>query len=359
MNLEQANARLHRVTIRPKRAFLFLRATLPAKDGAGTKRYELRTGAPNTPEGIKIALAKAQQLESEIILEKFKWENWGRPAPEEAPPMERRKTIEDWTREFETNHWEITPRTRAKEQCFWNDYGSALQLLPPDEPLTYEVLRRIIVTTEPDSRNRLKLFIAFGAVARFAGLELPQAWRALKGNYQPKQRRIPTEQEIWEVWERLEGPWKNAYAILACYGLRNHELAKMTLEYPTITVWRDTKRKIERTVYPLAPDWAKKMNLDQPELQLPKINGATNRNNGSTVCHFFTREKIGFGAYALRDAYAIRGAVLGISPAVVAKWMGHSLQVHDRAYLRHLDKINFDQVWAALGNETGNGKPDS
>jgi hypothetical protein len=42
--------------------------------------------------------------------------------------------------------------------------------------------------------------------------------------------------------------------------------------------------------------------------------------------------------YHFRDAYAITGEVLNYNPALVAQWMGHTLDVHYKKYLRHINQ---------------------
>ncbi|NQE38064.1 hypothetical protein E5S67_05847 [Microcoleus sp. IPMA8] len=46
--------------------------------------------------------------------------------------------------------------------------------------------------------------------------------------------------------------------------------------------------------------------------------------------------------YHLCDAYAVRGSVLGIDPAILARWMVHSLQVHFDKYHHHISKRDFE-----------------
>jgi hypothetical protein len=72
--VEAANKKLSRLKIRNKGNKLYLRGTLPPKpsDGILPRQYELSTGLPFTQEGIKVALARAQEIESRLILEKLK-----------------------------------------------------------------------------------------------------------------------------------------------------------------------------------------------------------------------------------------------------------------------------------------------
>ena len=70
-----------------------------------------------------------------------------------------------------------------------------------------------------------------------------------------------------------------------------------------------------------------------------------NREIGEAVTKAFSREKTGFVPYALRDAYAIRAAIMGIDSAIMAKWMGHSLAVHHKHYQKYIDKQTHFKIW--------------
>lgn len=341
MDINSANSRLSKVKIRIRGDRLSLRATLPTKDGTGKKQQDIATGLPATPQGLKLALAKAQSLESDILLERFTWE-LSAPTPEPAET----KTIEYWCDELERTHWQTTPKTASREHCFKNDYKFAFNQLPPDEPVCFAVLKRVLVQTPPDSRSRQRNHQAYSRLAKIAGVELPPSWKALKGKYEPGDRLIPSEDEIIKTWERLTGRWRWAFGMMASYGLRNHEIVRCSFEqYPVLNIWKNTKTK-DRIVYPLHPDWPDKFGLIK--VDCPQLTSEVNSVNGRVVSKTFKRHGIEFNPYALRDAYAVRGAVLGVNPAVMSKWMGHSLDTHYRHYLKWIQRSDFDNVWAEL-----------
>ena len=66
INLEKANSQLSQVQIRSKKGRLSLRGTFPTTEGK--KRKEFGLGCSDTPEGIKIALAKAKEIDSQLLL---------------------------------------------------------------------------------------------------------------------------------------------------------------------------------------------------------------------------------------------------------------------------------------------------
>jgi hypothetical protein len=328
------------VKIRQKGQRLYLRATVPNRNGEGQKQTDIATGCPATEQGLKLALAKAQALEADILLERFTWEQWGTNQPQ-------KDNIENAVLSFEQAYWRSRERTPARADQFQRDYLDFLKHLPPDEPLSQEVLTRVLLRFEPQTRARKFAHQSFTRLAKFHNIELPPTWAELKGSYKPSnQRTIPTDQEIIETWERLQGRWKWAYGVIASYGIRNHEIAHISLEqYPILTVGDKTKTGA-RIVYPLHKDWPDRFGL-QIENR-PNITVQINRDIGSQVGHAFRHNKVGHSPYALRDAYAIRGTVLGISPVVMSKWLGHSLDTHYSHYLRWIEQRDFDDVWQGL-----------
>ena len=341
--IAKLNAKLDKVKIRQKGNRLYLRATLPPKNGDGAwKQHEIKTGCPATDQGIKAAFGKAQRLESDLIFDRFDWVDWITQTE-----ISVKSNCETAITEFEKAFWESRKQTESRKITYYRDYGVALQQLPLDEPLTGETLKKQLLKSEVDTRSRERNWNAYSALARFAEIELPKDWKKLKGNYQPPPRRIPTESEILETWDGLPvGKWRWAFGMFAAYGLRNHELARLDLsQFPVVGVLRETKTR-DRLVYPLHKDWVDRLELQN--FNPPEFSSEINSLNGHRVCKAFTRNKIPFTAYCLRDAYAIRAAKLGISPAIAAKWLGHSLDVHYKNYLRHIDQLDFDAVWEGL-----------
>ena len=78
--IERANRELCKVKLRLKkgRETIYIRGTFPPKPGHGDypKQYDIGTGLPATLDGIRIAKARAKQLEADVMLEKFSWEHY-------------------------------------------------------------------------------------------------------------------------------------------------------------------------------------------------------------------------------------------------------------------------------------------
>jgi hypothetical protein len=352
--IARANEKLDRVKIRQKGKYLYLRATLPDKQGGEKwKQTDVRTGCPANDKGYKAALAKAQRMESDLIFERFNWDDWqSTPAPriESAPVLvvvPAKENIETAIARFEKNFWDTHPRTPGREEYYRWSYARPFSVLPLDQRLTADVLKqKLVAATAPDTRIREAWHMAYSALGKFCGITFTYDWRKLRGKYKPGLRYIPTDNEVIDAWIVIQsGPCKWLYGMIATYGLRPHELAGITYDWPRVHVARTTKTQ-ERVVYPLHPDWVELFKLTSP--QPIEMRSPINSNNGRLVGQLFRRHYVPYTRQVLRDAYAIRGARLGISPAIMAKWLGHSLKVHYDNYLRHLDQIDFDGVWENL-----------
>lgn len=98
-------------------------------------------------------------------------------------------------------------------------------------------------------------------------------------------------------------------------------------------------------MYPLPDETRIKLwNLYEPILPNISTQGKSNMELGRKIGQKFNEYKIP-SPYHFRDAYAISGEVLGYSPALIAQWMGHSLDTHYKRYLRHISKRHFTDAW--------------
>ncbi len=171
MNLTIANERLHKVKIRQKGEKLYLRASLPSKNPQSQlyQQYDIKTGLPPTSEGIKIAYARAQKLESDLFLGVFNWSDWG--IKSELENEQKLLTIEEAIVGFEKNYWETRPQTLTKESTFNNDYLRFFKRLPSNELLNEQMLRELLISFTPNSRSREKAYIALKALAKWSDLD--------------------------------------------------------------------------------------------------------------------------------------------------------------------------------------------
>jgi integrase len=307
-------------------------------------------GIYSSDEGIKRAEIEAKALSSQLAKGTFTWADWLR-GPQQLP-----ETINQWATKLEEdffNRRAKTPETITTWKC---DYWSVYKKLPQDEKLTAGILKALINNTPPETKTRRRTCDALKRLAEFAGLELPI--KGLAGSYSPAKtvpRDLPSDESIVREWERLRGKlkredsllWLNAYAILATYGLRPHELFHIDLsglrEKPgTIRVGDRTKTG-SRTVYPFHPEWVDRFELWKAEL--PKSEASCNSTKGNQASAWFLTHGIPFPPYNLRHAYAVRQILYGLDLSIAARMMGHSVKQHTNTYHRWITDAQQKQAF--------------
>jgi integrase len=343
--LGKTNTGLDRVQIRQKGDRLYLRATLPPKPGDGDKpkQYELSTGYGAHSEGLRFAKAKALEVEGQLLREAFDWTPWLKG--KQKPP----ETVGEWLRRFEENYWESRERSRSKLSTWQTSYQYPFSRLDPNKSLTIELLKTKIIETTPGTRSRQLFCFAYQSLAKFAGLSTN--FQELAKDHETKiKRELPSDEEIEIMWESIKNPaWQWVFGMLAAYGLRPHEIfhldcSEIGTEPGWLKVLADTKTS-ERIVLPLKAEWRCRWQLWDIEMPNIHTNDKNNQELGRKITPALHSQGIKITSYHLRDAYAVRASILGIDPAIVARWMGHSLQVHFHQYHSHIDKRGFEEAY--------------
>lgn len=338
--IDQANQKLDKTRIIQRGQKLALRGTFPPKPGQGEKpkQYTISLGLPVNLDGIKIALIKAQSIEADLIYDRFSWQI----KPEVL-------TVEKAIALFEVDYWATREKTLNRTRNYKYDYQRHFLYLPQDEVLRASLLKKALLTTRADSRERRGMAIAYRALLNH--FEIKNDLNKYKGNYSPTiKRQIPTLEEIDQYYALIKSPqWRWVFGIIACYGIRPHEIfhldcSKMQEHPPVLRIGEDTKTG-SRLVYPLPDEKRIRLwKLENPVLPKIKIEGKSNIELGQKVSQRFWEYKIP-SPYHFRDAYAIRGEILNYNPAIIAQWMGHDLDTHYKQYLRHTNQMHFNEAW--------------
>ncbi|MBW4527071.1 MAG: site-specific integrase [Phormidium tanganyikae FI6-MK23] len=340
MSLTQINVRLKAgkvgVTIRQKGDRLYLRGTFPPKPGETEwKQRDISLGIYASPVGYKRAEIEAKKAGAQLADKVFTWTDWI------DSPKPKSDTVSGWIERFEVDYFNRKRRNPKSETTWETEYDQVFRQLPPDEPLTAELLRSHILKTDPDTRNRQRYCMVSEALAKFAALPLDA--KSLKGKYSAKSakkltpRDLPTDKEISEWRDRISNEqWQYAFGLMACYGLRNHELFHIDLERlkesPVLHLIEDAHgggKTGARRVWALYPEWYDRWHLWDVSL-LPQVTGRNNRELGHRVTQAFKR--YGFrNPYNLRHCWAVR-SIDFLSVELAAVQMGHSYQIHCDTY---------------------------
>jgi integrase len=337
-NLEQVNHRLKianlGVQIEQRGSTLSLVATLPPKPNS-TKviphQQRISLGIKANTEGLKQAELDAKKLSSLLAHNAFSWEEYMNL------PIEEKKTVKSWIEEFRLDYFAVRAET-SKTLTTWKiDYLQPFQRLPNDQTLTEELLKKVLLSTEPDTRTRRRYSLALCKLADFAGIE--HSLRRFQGNYSSRSvspRSLPSDKVIVEIRDSFSNPqWQLAYGLQATYGLRNHEIFCLDfLDYPLAFINRG--KTDERYTYPLFPEWADLWELQK--LDLPNCKSEINANLGNRVTVAYNRAKVPFNPYTLRHCWAVRSLQFGLDISLAAAQMGHAVRVHSETYHHWISK---------------------
>ena len=353
--LTEANTRLKAgrtgVAIAAKRNTLYLRAKLPPKPNSSKADWShqwLALGAVRfTVAGIKRAEAEALRLSAAIALQQFRWPDW---LPKASPTV-KAKGVADWVADYERDYFNRRQRNPKSETTWEKDYAVPYRRLvqvAAGRALTEQVLLDAIATYAPDSRSRQRACGAYQRLASAAGLDV--TLKDYRGHYSPKAvnvRELPSDEAIVEAIAAIKNErWRYCMALMATYGLRDHEVFYVDLatldEPPGVCTVLDGKTGW-RQVWPYPGKWWEHFNLKAAKV--PALTARRNSDYGVKVAQYFKRHSMPFLPYDLRHAWAARTAVAGLDPAIAARMMGHALTVHTTCYHQFISRASMQQAW--------------
>lgn len=364
--IREINQQLEKVSLRQKGGKLYIRGraddTFPPKPGEReTKRVELALECNASLAGLKVAKLKAQEIDSQLLWGKFDWTPYLRGKHKPA------QTVAEWIERYEAAHWDATPRTATKENSYHKNYRLFFKRLPQGEVLTLDLLRTVILQeSKPATRNREFFCMAYGKLADFVtksgmiardDLAVFRAeLKELKQGYASKEilpENLPTDEQIVKIWASIQHPaWRWIYGMLATYGLRPHEVFRLDLQRysQTTEVLRvlDETKTGTRLVYPCPAQWRECFELWNVQYPNIKLEGRNNNDFGEKISHEFRKQKIPHNPYALRHAWCIRTALLGVPDAIAAKWAGHSVAVRTDTYHQAISEAQHQQVFERM-----------
>lgn len=334
--IKAVNERLkdHRVSLSQVGKALYIRATLPSKDGSGLPTRQRIPVGPVSVEGIKWAEAKALELSSQLLQDRFSWGEWL-----DQPQKDRIKSTEEVIEDFEEYYRSTHTLTQRTWDRHWRAIFNRLRL---DKPLTSESILKVVLKTPPDTRNRLITCQRLQALANFASISIDLG--EYSGGYSRSKTaplELPTDEQIANLIASVyprSGRWANYLALIAAYGLRAHEAHfSVLLENDPDQVLKVTEGKTgTRLVYPLNPDWPKLWGL-HPEMLMPDISGRDYMDITQRVTKAFQRLSIPYPTRTFRYCYVVRAVVVyGYPIPVVAQWCGHSPEVLMSTYSRYI-----------------------
>jgi integrase len=351
-----------------------LQGTLPCKPGdiginnRPSKQYTLSLGFPANDVGIKAAINKARELDFLLITKQFQWTQdlLGKQGQKVTFSEENKadKLIRELIEEYEREFWKTHEKNRQGIRTWESHYLRHLKKLPQDVSLSLQALEEALEKTKPNSSSRFFLTWQLKKFCDFCGVDGIKTINSYATpNPNPVIRKIPSDEEIIQGFSKigaalspfaskenvtLPEQWQWAYAMLATYGLRPHELFAVDIEAfinpgnsfhlvtlnPSLTGGTKTGER-SCGIPPLHPHWVELFGLKN--VKLP-YNGGTLSNKTAKIQIRFRNTNIGFKPYDLRHAYAIRGHRLRVPIKTMADYMGHTVQEHTETYQRWMSE---------------------
>jgi integrase len=335
---------------------LSLRGMFPSRSGEGKKSQQmLSLDIYANPAGLKRAESEAKKISGLLACKEFNWADYAKKEEEKQDD----KTCGDWIAELKADYFAKRAQN-PKSETTWGDYMGYLGRLPNDAPLSKELLLEVITDIPADKRSRQYCCIAIGLLVKFAGLDFDVS--PYKGTYSAaalSPRDLPSDEEIAEWYGKFKNSgWQYVFGLMACYGLRNHEVFNLDLQSlqksPGILTVLGGKTG-GRRVWPCYPEWWERWELWRIDL-LPEVTGQNNSDLGSRVNQGFKRE--GFrNPYNLRHAWAVRTLSFGWDLSLAADQMGHSVQVHSQIYHHWINEAHHQRAFDLLMNRCDRPMP--
>ncbi len=249
-------------------------------------------------------------------------------------------------------------RIQANHPDYWRHLNELALLKGSVSP---ERVQAWLEAAENSSRERTRRLVTVRRLIEI-GLEINPNWllrvssrNAFSGEKVVEPRDIPSDSAIENFVDGLINPeWRAAFAFIATWGLRNHEVFRLH-SFPDsdgLLEISDNSKTGFRPIAPAHKEWIDRWNLR--DVCLPDFNPSqTHKQLGNKVTTYFARYRHlatwhKASAYDLRHAWAARihthHLYDRIDTDLAAKMMGHDLKVHRRTYLRWTKKEELKQA---------------
>ncbi len=362
---------------------LNIRGALPDKKSPSLYKIQrISLKLPYDINGLEEAKKAIELIDFQLKKNQFYWSHWIKEkaiTSIKSKKLDLSNEIESFKKQFfsDTSKSKSPASMISTWQSAYKPYMNRLIGLSNKSSLKLGegLLLEILLSYKENSRSRQQCGIALSALAKHLKLELPENWKQLQSGYginESNFRELPSDEEIITSFKTIPNPkWRFVFALMATYGLRNHEVFFSDLSSlkkdgdKIIRVFPNTKTG-EHQVWPFHPEWVDLFELDKTSDTsdlLPSIKTnlkyTTLQHIGRRVSEQFRRYDISFTPYDLRHAWAVRTILIGLPNTVAAKMMGHSVSIHTKTYhhwiTRRDQQLAVDSALSRLNlNKTNN-----
>lgn len=295
---------------------------------------------------------------------------WGRKAQQvqvhALSPVSPLKVVQG-VELLEAAFWQGKTRS-SQSQRSWARLRTELNRLPAEAKLTTDLLVAVASQLPEGSRSRLEACKTYKRMGKLAGLQGLEALDALKTPYEPMPRDIPPDEALLGFLDvsRTHPRWGWCTAALVVYGCRPAEVFSLCPDTNGTAQCLTLKRKqqggrsgmpVWRTALALPSEWVARfdlLNVSRPwDVTSPREYDSQEAKRLTEQWGRWVRLRSpGLNLYDLRHAWAIRSIHAVPNASMAAKCMGHSLEVHHRAYHRWLDQSDVAMFAANLKSKT-------
>jgi len=332
-------------SINAQRGRLYLLAKLPRRDGTpGLQQTRIALKLDDTLINRRVAAKQLQTLERQLAGGTFEWAYW---------LDETARTI-TWRDAIARLYRARVVLGRTGESTWQVNYLGRLRQLPQSGACTSESMAKALERYDRASASYKELYYLMLHLAKLVAVPFPEV--PLPTYNQAQLVAVPTDAEIIAWVEGAHDPVRWYWGMMACYGLRPHEIeGSVLIERDLCQVAQDTKTGF-RTVVPLPREWVERFGLRDRRLRL-KLKDSGDRPDAVSkwLSDKLRRQGLPWRPYALRHAYAARlwrqgGSRLDIYTA--ARLMGHTATQHAKTYRAHIQP---HQVAEAAERALGGG----
>jgi len=332
-------------SINQQRGRLYLLAKLPRRDGApGLQQTRISLKLDDTPINRRAAAKQLHTLERQIKDSTFEWAYW---LDETAGSITWREAIAKLYRAR-------VVLGRTGESTWQVNYLGRLRQVPQGGACNTESMATALGRYDRASASYKELYYLLRHLAKLVAVPFPEV--PLPTYNQAQLVAVPNDSEIIAWVEEAPDPVRFYWGMMACYGLRPHEIeGSVLIERDLCQVAEGTKTGF-RTVVPVPREWVEQFDLRDRRLR-PRLEGSTDRPDAVSkwLSKELRRQGLPWRPYALRHAYAARlwrqgGGRLDIYTA--ARLMGHTATQHAKTYRAHIQP---HQVAEAAERALGGG----
>lgn len=304
------------------RGRLYLLANLPRRDGQpGMKPSRISLRLDDTPVNRRIAAKQLRTLEQQLARGTFDWEYWQESGPVGIT----------WRDAINRLYRARVELGRTSQRTWEVNYMGRLRQIPPGSAVTPESIANALQKYGRDTCSYKELWYLLKHMCKLVGVPFPELPSPTYAKAQPV--AVPTDEQIIEWVDAAPEPGRWYLGMMACYGLRPHEIETAELiDRDYLQVAEGSKTGF-RTVIPVPREWVERFDLRQRRV----------RERPTDVAKWLSKIGLSLGVpwrpYALRHAYAGRlwregGSRLDIYTA--ARLLGHTAAQHSRTYRAHI-----------------------